>query len=734
MALEGTIRDFGLPDIFQLIGLQRKTGLLTLTNDKDKETVTVTFENGMVVMADSSARRLEDRLGNVLVKQGKITRERLDEALGVQKQTLQRLGHILATSSAITTRDLRDALQVQISQIVFRVFRWRDGRYLFNAADSVDFDRENFVPMSADFILMEGIRMVDEWPIIEKKIPSLRHRVPAGGRPVADRGGRTGTTPEASARIVGEGRDRHGTHPPGADEERVFRKVDGVRTVQAIIDATGSGEFEVCRTLFDFLNRNLIAPAGRGSTAAAEEAGGRGGRARRLPGYAVAGLVSALALAGFLVQRARRSRSPGSPACCPATLRRGQDGVLRSRLGRLERAIEAWRATHGAPPAALDELVGAGLVEPALPPRPVGAPVSATRPTASGYLLSAIDESGAGRPAPSVDRPRRPLDRASPRDGAPADRERLAPPSVARAAVTVGNFDGVHRGHQALVARPSARARETGGAAVVLTFDPHPARVLRPERGPGGAHDPRAEGGAPRRRSGIDRLVGAHSTRGVAGLSPEAFAREVLASALGARHVVVGESFRFGHRRRGRRARARGARRAARLRRPGGAARPRRAGARSAAAGCATSSPRATCARRRRCSAGPTSSTRRVVRGDGRGRAIGVPTANLAVGERDPARARRLRRPRAGCLAESWRGGVVNLGERPDLRRRRGSWSRRTSSTSTATSTAPACASTFQERLRGEQRFAERARRSSRASARTSRGAGRCFRPLRGGV
>ena len=52
MALEGTIKDFGLPDIFQLIGLQRKTGLLTLKNEK--EHVTVAFENGMVVMADSA--------------------------------------------------------------------------------------------------------------------------------------------------------------------------------------------------------------------------------------------------------------------------------------------------------------------------------------------------------------------------------------------------------------------------------------------------------------------------------------------------------------------------------------------------------------------------------------------------------------------------------------------------------------------------------------------------------
>lgn len=79
MALEGTIKDFGLPDIFQLIGLQRKTGVLTLSNDKEQ--VTVAFENGMVVMADSDSKRLEDRLGNVLVKQGKLGKERLEDAL-----------------------------------------------------------------------------------------------------------------------------------------------------------------------------------------------------------------------------------------------------------------------------------------------------------------------------------------------------------------------------------------------------------------------------------------------------------------------------------------------------------------------------------------------------------------------------------------------------------------------------------------------------------------------------
>ncbi len=401
MALQGTIRDFGLPDIFQLIGLQRKTGILTLINDKDRETVTVTFEGGMVVNADSSERRLEDRLGNVLVKQGKLSRERLEEALSVQKQTLQRLGHILATTSAITTRDLRDALQVQVSQIVFRVFRWRDGRYQFNAADAVDFDRENFVPMSADFILMEGIRMVDEWPIIEKKIPSFDMVF----RPVVDPSlieVGDGAGPEASGSSAGRvAASSTGRIRLGAEEERVFRKVDGVRTVQGIIDATGAGEFEVCRTLFDFLNRNLIAPAGRGA-AQAEEAEQQG-EGSAVPGYAVAALVSALALAGLLVQYRAPFAVTGLGRVLPGSYDVVRDGVLRSRLQRLERAIEAWRATHGRPPSSLDELVGAGLVEPGYLLDPWARPIR-YEVAGAGYQLSASDESGSSRPGLTVDR------------------------------------------------------------------------------------------------------------------------------------------------------------------------------------------------------------------------------------------------------------------------------------------------------------------------------------------
>jgi riboflavin kinase/FMN adenylyltransferase len=127
--------------------------------------------------------------------------------------------------------------------------------------------------------------------------------------------------------------------------------------------------------------------------------------------------------------------------------------------------------------------------------------------------------------------------------------ETLAPTGLASPAVTIGNFDGVHRGHQALVRATVARARASGGAAVVLTFDPHPAQVLGRRVPP--ALTALAQKAELLEALGVDTVAVLPFTREVAGLSPEAFARGVLAGALGARHVVVGESFRFGRRQAG---------------------------------------------------------------------------------------------------------------------------------------------------------------------------------------
>ena len=406
MALEGPIKDFGLPDIFQLIGLQRKTGLLTLKHDK--ENVTVTFESGQVVMADSAAKRLEDRLGNVLVKQGKLTKEKLDEALQTQKATLQRLGHILTTGNYITPKDLKDALQVQVSQIVFRVFRWRDGEYHFEPNETVDFDRDNFTPMSADFILMEGIRMVDEWPIIEKKIPSMDivFRTVVDPSMIEVAGGSGGGAEEGLGMAAEPKRSAASSASKvrlTPEEERIYRKVDGARTVQGIIDSTGGGEFEVCRILFDLLNRNIITPVGRGPARDASAIGMPAVAPSATPGYLVAGLCVLLALGGIFVRR----ESPFAVTGLPPLLRGAYDLMLasasHSRVERLDSAILAHHLVHGSAPPTLEVLVGEGLVDRSYLHDPWARPYHYAL-TESGYLLSGVDDSGKTAPGTVVER------------------------------------------------------------------------------------------------------------------------------------------------------------------------------------------------------------------------------------------------------------------------------------------------------------------------------------------
>jgi riboflavin kinase/FMN adenylyltransferase len=116
--------------------------------------------------------------------------------------------------------------------------------------------------------------------------------------------------------------------------------------------------------------------------------------------------------------------------------------------------------------------------------------------------------------------------------------------------VTIGNFDGVHLGHREILRRVAALARERGLEPVVLTFDPHPARILAPAR-------------APKLITTVSQRLRRMESEGVsaalllpfsielAQLSPEEFARSVLGATLHARLVIVGEDFRFGHRQAG---------------------------------------------------------------------------------------------------------------------------------------------------------------------------------------
>jgi riboflavin kinase/FMN adenylyltransferase len=126
----------------------------------------------------------------------------------------------------------------------------------------------------------------------------------------------------------------------------------------------------------------------------------------------------------------------------------------------------------------------------------------------------------------------------------------LAPLGLRPAAVTIGNFDGVHRGHQAMLARVIAVARDRGLTASVLTFEPHPREFFTPAAAPTRLTSLR-EKLELLAAHGVDHVHVQRFSRAFAALAPEAFVERTLVGQLAARWVLVGEDFRYGAKRAG---------------------------------------------------------------------------------------------------------------------------------------------------------------------------------------
>lgn len=252
MALEGSISDFGLADIFQLISLQKKAGELVLTN---KElSVTILFDNGMIVGAETTNREDKERIGRILVRTKKITKKQLKELLKSQKKQNKKLGFILLDAGLINDNELKEVLQLQLAETVLSLFAWKDGNYSFNQKD-IEYDRDIITPLNTEFILMEGIRMVDEWPLIEKNIPSLNIVFTKSEQPVQQKERISSELTDFADILLAADED---SQTFTKEEELVLGLIDGKRDVQEIIDLSKLGQFETCKIISGLYTRHVI--------------------------------------------------------------------------------------------------------------------------------------------------------------------------------------------------------------------------------------------------------------------------------------------------------------------------------------------------------------------------------------------------------------------------------------------------------------------------------------------
>ncbi|HHE04435.1 MAG TPA: DUF4388 domain-containing protein, partial [candidate division WOR-3 bacterium] len=163
MAIKGSLREASLPDVVQMLALGRKTGILSVTNGE--MLAHIYFEEGKLTGADIVNR--ENKVGELLVKAGKITPEQLDSAL--EKQKSRRgvpIGEILYEMGLIDEKTLQDALIGQMKETLFNLFSWKDGLFNFEPGES-KVKKIISISIKAEDLLLEAARLADEIGVVD---------------------------------------------------------------------------------------------------------------------------------------------------------------------------------------------------------------------------------------------------------------------------------------------------------------------------------------------------------------------------------------------------------------------------------------------------------------------------------------------------------------------------------------------------------------------------------------
>ncbi|KFA88158.1 DUF4388 domain-containing protein [Archangium violaceum] len=367
MALTGTLKDFGIADILQLIGQQQKTGVLYLKS-KEQE-VQVFFRDGNIVRAESVTRKKKDLIGNMLVRAELITEQQLESALETQKRTLKRVGDVLISTGAISAQKLKQMMQLQVTESLYGLFLWKAGTYEFKQ-EEVQADSESITPLRAESVLMEGFRMVDEWPHVRKKISSEamtfeRLKELPAPNPKNKKQEEDDFDAAFDDAFSEEKKDENKGEfkSIGSAERRVYELVAPGRDLRKLVDLSCMGEFETSKALVNLLNLEYIRAhhaSGRASSV------GAANLLVRVGGVVARAVVTVVVLAalGFVGSRLRPDTwDLGDDSASSFADPAAQRLLARAQRGRIEAALEVFRLEKGALPERLDVLVEVGLLQ-----------------------------------------------------------------------------------------------------------------------------------------------------------------------------------------------------------------------------------------------------------------------------------------------------------------------------------------------------------------------------------
>lgn len=343
VALRGNLEDFGIADVFQLVGQQRKTGILEFTGS-DGRKVQLRFDRGAVVSAAPAESRAHGSLGDMFVRCGFLTRDQVDALHAECEPSGQSLPRLAVARGWIDEEQLEIIEDLLTRETIFEVLRWSGGSFDFRAQQV--FHRRAFETLlGAEQILMDGLRMVDEWQSFADLVPSEDT--------VFQRVGRFETYRD---QVSGE------TARNLENAERVFTLIDGRLKVRRVIDLSLLGTFDATRALAALYDAGVIAPLDTGSLQKLR----RRARPKVLPRadargwFATLVPLALLALVAFATYwRNAAPPQAGVFAIQPSALNLVRDNYATLRV---RHALEAYRMSGGDWPERLAQLSEHGIL------------------------------------------------------------------------------------------------------------------------------------------------------------------------------------------------------------------------------------------------------------------------------------------------------------------------------------------------------------------------------------
>ena len=326
MALEGSLKDFSVLDILQLVSNQQKTGTLAIDSPRGK--IAVDFKKGLITSAYRTKKGQQVLIDEYLLKSGRISEENLSKAKSSHLETGLPWDEILIRDGYITEDEFKEIVTFKIQEVIDELFMWNEGSYRFELGKELYPYSRVKVSLRTEALIMEGARRMDELPRIREVLPDENILV------------------EKTDKVV-----------PGLGpaEKKLLSLLSQPSTVGELAGRAGLGEFTTYESLFNMIRTGVVKTAGVKKPEVVKEEKPKKWEPRNLVEILLVSLVGVAIILGLWMKRNAES------GIGPIPFESYVQWTMDHRLESLENSLRVYFLMNGKYPESLEQLHEVGL-------------------------------------------------------------------------------------------------------------------------------------------------------------------------------------------------------------------------------------------------------------------------------------------------------------------------------------------------------------------------------------